>query len=257
VIPADTARLVADMLTAVTGPNGTGAEAAIDGYLVAGKTGTAQKADYVVGGYAEDRWTASFVGFVPAEQPRLVISVVIDEPVIEHYGGVVAGPVFRRVGEAALRHLGVPAATGGEALAAHRRAREAREREEREAARSARAAGAPADESAGAAEEPEAEIAVAAREPGDGEVLVPDVLGWSARAALVAMHGAGLSLDLEGSGLVVSQTPSRGEIVRAGTSVHVRLEPPDRALGRSPGSPSRLASLAIRPEVVASAGGAP
>ncbi len=86
VIPRDTARLVGDMLTAVTGPDGTGYEAAIDGYLVAGKTGTAQKADYVTGGYAENRWTASFVGFVPAEDPRLVISVVIDEPVIVHYG---------------------------------------------------------------------------------------------------------------------------------------------------------------------------
>ena len=127
VVPERVARLVGDMLTAVTGPGGTAEEAAIDGYLVAGKTGTAQKADYVSGGYAEDRWLASFVGFVPAEDPRLVISVVVDEPVIAHYGGVVAGPVFRRVGEQALRHLGVPASTGGEALADHARTQRRRQ----------------------------------------------------------------------------------------------------------------------------------
>ena len=108
VVPARVARLVADMLTAVTGPGGTGQPAAIDGFLVAGKTGTAQKADYVAGGYAEDRWLASFVGFVPANDPQIVMAVIVDEPVVAHYGGTVAGPVFRRVGEAALRHLGVP-----------------------------------------------------------------------------------------------------------------------------------------------------
>ena len=85
--------------------------------MVAGKTGTAQKADYTRGGYADEQWTATFVGFVPAQRPRLVISVVIDEPVIEHYGGTVAGPVFRRVAEAALRHLGVAPAQGGAKLA--------------------------------------------------------------------------------------------------------------------------------------------
>ncbi|MBX3250206.1 MAG: penicillin-binding protein 2, partial [Myxococcales bacterium] len=90
VVSERTARLVADMLTAVTGPGGTATEAAIDGFLVAGKTGTAQKADYVGGGYARDQWVSSFVGFVPADRPRLVISVVIDEPIIAYYGGVVA-----------------------------------------------------------------------------------------------------------------------------------------------------------------------
>ncbi|MCX7808951.1 MAG: penicillin-binding protein 2, partial [Deltaproteobacteria bacterium] len=107
VLSQEVARLVADMLIAVTGEGGTGAEAAIDGYPVAGKTGTAQMSGSGPG-YATNRWLSSFVGFVPADAPRLVIAVVIQEPVIDHYGGVVAGPVFRRVGEAALQHLGVP-----------------------------------------------------------------------------------------------------------------------------------------------------
>ncbi|MGF1469859.1 MAG: peptidoglycan D,D-transpeptidase FtsI family protein, partial [Sandaracinaceae bacterium] len=116
VIPRATARLIGEMMTAVTGDGGTGEEAAIEGYLVAGKTGTAQKADYVHGGYAPNRYLASFVGFAPALEPRLVIAVVLDEPAIDHYGGTVAAPVFRRVCQAALRHLGVPGEGGGTAL---------------------------------------------------------------------------------------------------------------------------------------------
>ncbi|MBW2189907.1 MAG: penicillin-binding protein 2, partial [Deltaproteobacteria bacterium] len=107
VVPRRVAKLVGQMLTAVTEPGGTAIEAAVDGYLVAGKTGTAQKADYVHGGYAKDKWLASFIGFAPAERPAVVISVVIDEPVIAHYGGTVAGPVFRRIAEVTLRHMGI------------------------------------------------------------------------------------------------------------------------------------------------------
>ncbi len=217
VIPRRTARLVADMLTAVTGDDGTGVEAAIDGYLVAGKTGTAQKADYVHGGYAEGKYIASFVGFVPAQDPRLVIAVIIDEPIVDHYGGSIAGPVFRRIGEAALRHLGVPAETGGEVLADLEREARARRRQAREAAHAQ-----PHEESAPATAE-----ATAARQPGDDEVLVPDVAGQTVRAALVALHRVGLGFHIEGSGLAVSQSPAPGAIVRRGTAVNVLFEAPE------------------------------
>lgn len=102
----DTAQAVAHMLIGVTQDEGTGVEAAIPGFDVAGKTGTAQKADYVKGGYADDAWVASFVGFAPANNPKLVISVVIDEPTGSHTGGTVAGSVFRRLGASALRYVG-------------------------------------------------------------------------------------------------------------------------------------------------------
>lgn len=218
VVPAWTSRLVADMLTAVTGPGGTGTQAAIDGYLVAGKTGTAQKADYVAGGYADDKWVASFVGFVPADRPRLVIAVVIDEPVIAHYGGEVAGPVFRRIGEAALRHLGVPASDGGEALAKNVSRRRARERAAREAA--ARGEG------AGESTEHAAPVAIAVRAPAEGETTVPDVAGLAARQAIVRLAGAGLVPELDGSGVAVSQEPVAGEVVRRGVAVRVILAQP-------------------------------
>ena len=216
VVPRRVARLVADMLTAVTGPGGTATEAALDGFLAGGKTGTAQKADYIHGGYAEDRWLASFVGFVPAQAPRLVIAVVVDEPVIAHYGGVVAGPVFRRVGEATLRHLGVAPAGGGEMLADHAdeqgRRRRRLERRRREAERSAIA-----DSTEASSDE---------HVIGEGEVALPDLLGKSARAALVALHGAGLVAQFSGHGVVSRQLPAPGSAVPAGSTVRVELEPP-------------------------------
>src|SRR5262249_5407452 len=108
-------RLLAEMLTTVTEEGGTGVDAAIPGVRVAGKTGTAQKANEHGRGYDETRWTASFVGFVPADHPALVMTVVIDEPQIAHQGGTVAAPLFRRVAEQSLRYLGrLPAVPGAQ-----------------------------------------------------------------------------------------------------------------------------------------------
>lgn len=87
--------------------HGTGSKAAVPGYRVAGKTGTAQKIDPKTGAYSSNLSVGSFVGYVPAEDPRLAIVVVIDEPQTEAWGGVIAAPVFRRVAEQALQYLGV------------------------------------------------------------------------------------------------------------------------------------------------------
>jgi cell division protein FtsI (penicillin-binding protein 3) len=107
VIDGRTAKILTSMLVAVTEEGGTGTGAALAGFPVAGKTGTAQKVDFVTGGYAEDEWTASFVGFVPADDPKLVIVVIVDDPVINYYGGVVAAPTFGRIADRSLRYLGI------------------------------------------------------------------------------------------------------------------------------------------------------
>jgi cell division protein FtsI (penicillin-binding protein 3) len=86
---------------------GTGVEAAIPGYTVAGKTGTAAKIDSN-GRYSTSRYVASFVGLVPATRPRLVIMVMVDEPHGSIYGGVVAAPAFRDIARFNLQHLEVP-----------------------------------------------------------------------------------------------------------------------------------------------------
>jgi cell division protein FtsI (penicillin-binding protein 3) len=106
VISAETARTVRAMLEAAAGPGGTAPKAQIMGYRVAGKTGTAHKQEGA--GYASRKYRASFVGFAPVSQPRLVVAVMIDEPSNgKHFGGDVAAPVFSRVMEGALRMAGV------------------------------------------------------------------------------------------------------------------------------------------------------
>ncbi len=106
-VSPETARQVTQMLKAVVSPEGTGAQAAIEGFEVAGKTGTAQKADLRHGGYMKGRYMASFVGFVPANDPRLCVLVVMDEPQGNIYGGQVAAPTFREIARDALGVLGV------------------------------------------------------------------------------------------------------------------------------------------------------
>ena len=105
-ISAETAKTVTDLLVNVV-DRGTGKRAAIPGYRVAGKTGTAQKVDPATGTYSSTKFVGSFVGFVPAEDPQLAILVMIDEPQGPAWGGVVAAPVFRKVAEQALRYLSV------------------------------------------------------------------------------------------------------------------------------------------------------
>ena len=199
VVPRRIANLVGQMLTAVTEPGGTAVEAGVDGYLVAGKTGTAQKADYIRGGYAKDKWLASFIGFLPAEKPAVVISVVIDEPEIAHEGGTVGGPVFRRVAEVALRHVGV--------------APEGRQAVLKEWAQP----GAVAD-----AQPVEAPAEKLER----GESAVPDVRSLPLRQAVMALHAESLVADVSGSGLVVAQDPAPGKAVPHGAVVQLVLERP-------------------------------
>lgn len=93
------------MLT-VTVEDGTGKLAAVEGFAVAGKTGTAQKVNDA-GGYYDDRVVASFVGMVPADDPRLVILVTVDDPSTAHYGSSVAAPAFAEIADFALKRMGV------------------------------------------------------------------------------------------------------------------------------------------------------
>jgi cell division protein FtsI (penicillin-binding protein 3) len=87
---------------------GTGRQAAVEGYTVAGKTGTAQKVEPGHGYYSHRRVVASFVGFVPVEEPQLAILVILDEPRKARWGGAAAAPVFRRIAQQALRYLQMP-----------------------------------------------------------------------------------------------------------------------------------------------------
>jgi len=205
-VPPYVTKLMAEMLTAVTEEGGTGVEAAVPGFRVAGKTATAQKVDPQTGKYSQEKFTASFVGFVPAERPRLVIAVVLDEPMIGHYGGDLAGPVFRRVAEGSLRYLGVVPEQGAKAVSVSR-------------------SDDPADKVLAAYREkttPTSSIAPQASAP-DG-IAVPDVSNLGARDAVRAMLGAGLVPQVDGSGHAVRQTPAAGTMVPKGSAVRVSFE---------------------------------
>ena len=104
IISEETAASVRKMLEGVLGPGGTATGAAIEGYELGGKTGTAEKPDET-GGYSKTKFVASFVGFAPASHPRLLVAVMVDEPKGDIYGGTVAGPAFKKITSFALTNL--------------------------------------------------------------------------------------------------------------------------------------------------------
>lgn len=182
---------------------GTGKAAAIPGYTAAGKTGTAQKA--VPGaGYSKDRYVASFIGFAPAENPRVVIAVVVDEPRGKTYGADVAAPVFSRLGAEILRLLREPPhrpeSTRSPVLLADLSA--------------GAAAAAPRAPFAGAG------VVPAANRPGAelDEDAAPDLTGQSGRDAVRLLAARGIAARLTGTGFVVSQDPPPGAAARRGTT---------------------------------------
>jgi len=107
VLSKETSRKMTEILKEVVSREGTGKLAAMSGFSVAGKTGTAQKIDPETGRYSRDRYISSFVGFVPADSPEIAILVIVDEPKGIAWGGSVAAPVFKRIAEQTLQYLHV------------------------------------------------------------------------------------------------------------------------------------------------------
>jgi cell division protein FtsI (penicillin-binding protein 3) len=108
VISQKTAKQIKNMMNLVTEEDGTGKKAAIEGYNVCGKTGTAQKVSADTKGYAKNKYLSTFTGFAPLENPELSILVVIDEPQKQHFGGTVAAPVFKSIMAEAFAYLNIP-----------------------------------------------------------------------------------------------------------------------------------------------------
>lgn len=186
IVSEKTAAVLNEILK-VTVARGTGGNAALAEHVVAGKTGTAQKAGR--GGYMPGRYVGSFVGYVPADKPRLVILVAIDEPRPQHYGGTVAAPVFREVAEATLRYLGVPPSLPVRTIGLD-----------------------------------PVQLATfsqpATRKTGAG---VPDLMGLDARAAIAKAVASGLTVRASGSGVITSQDPLPGSALPADRKVRVEL----------------------------------
>jgi membrane peptidoglycan carboxypeptidase len=240
-----TARAMVGIMRGVTEVGGTARQAAIEGYPVAGKTGTAQKA--IGGHYDPQKYVASFVGFAPAQSPRIALMVVMDEPEGSHLGGAVAAPVFKEIAEQALRYLHVPpvgpvVASSAAAPSAHKAA-----------APVAAAITVAADDDDGpAADLPPTDVPVAgdeeagtndsAREsrewdevagaeggPADGasaaKVSLPNFAGMTIAEAIRAAHRSGVELAFDetrgaASGIAIQQRPGPG-LVPPGTLCRV------------------------------------
>lgn len=185
-VSAATAERVGLILEGVIDEKGTGKAAAVPGIRIAGKTGTAQKVDFVNGGYSSGR-IASFVGYFPVENPALVVSVVVDEPRTSSFGGVIAAPIFREIAAAAVERLGLrpSAPAGSDALLQ-------------------KASAVVLDETLAESEG-------------------TSFLGLSLREALARARDQGIAIELTGSGYVVAQEPLPA-LVAPGSTVKVRLD---------------------------------
>jgi cell division protein FtsI/penicillin-binding protein 2 len=108
ILTENTATVFKNILKTVVEEGGTATQAAVEGNQVAGKTGTAQLTDSRTGRYSKEKYISSFVGFVPADDPKIAMIVIVYEPKGQIYGGVVAGPVFKNIANQALSYLNIP-----------------------------------------------------------------------------------------------------------------------------------------------------
>ena len=205
-----------ELIASVSQGDGTGRRAAVPGYTVAGKTGTAEMFNAQLGRY-EDAFVASFTGYVEGEGPLLAITVMVVRPSAGngHTGGSVAAPLFGRVARHGLQRLGQPMAPA--------------------AAQPPRQAQSPEAQSVGDTGEGGAALAAGASDaaiiPAGSEVVtVPATQGMPVRQAALALHGAGLVARVQGVGRVATSVPPAGQRVVAGTHVVLTLETPQTAL---------------------------
>ena len=196
------ARDVAAMLKVTTEKGGTGEGAVPTGYEVAGKTGTAQKVDTRWGGYADDRYVSAFMGFAPADEPKMVLLVVVDEPQGANYGGVVAAPAFRTMMEKTLPYLNAhPKGT----LIVENSA-DLFSIQEVSGTRS--------------------EIETLQVRKGGGKEVMPDLTGLPMRSALSHIEGKGLIIKVSGNGRVIEQIPRAGAMIEKGDICYLKFQSP-------------------------------
>jgi cell division protein FtsI (penicillin-binding protein 3) len=217
VVSPDTARTLTEIMVNVV-RNGTGHNAAIPGYDVAGKTGTAQKMDPATKRYSRAPGVLSFVGFVPADDPRLAMIVLLDEPKNEKWGSEAAAPMFSAIGREALRYLNVPPRDSspvpivrGEFAAVTPPTTRAA------SAAPAAAVVGPAVVEAAGTEAPAA--------PAEGQAVMPRLTGLSLRQAMEALAPLGVRLEIAGRGVVTAQSPAPGAPLPPGAVCRLHLAP--------------------------------
>jgi len=203
VISPETARTLTRILVRVV-ESGTGHNAAIPGYEVAGKTGTAQKLDPATRRYSRSPGVLSFVGWAPADVPRFVMLVTLDEPKNEIWGSEAAAPIFSAIGRGILRYLEVPP---------------------RDALPVQIVTGPSPEAPAAAVTAPVRLVSTDETVDTNGRRVMPDLTGRTLRSALAALAPLRLAVEIQGQGRVVRQAPRPGEPLRLGLTARLTLAP--------------------------------
>jgi len=239
-VSTDTARWLQDTMEYVVS-EGTGRNAQIEGYLIAGKTGTAQKS--VGGRVSSERHQSYFVGFGPVNDPRLAILVMIDEPTGVYYGGLVAAPVFQAVMRDALHYLAIPPSPGAEERDSHavtvvtvpdiiglplNQAKDRLWQENLSWVVSGDGIRVTDQTPPSGSQVPAGtDIIVSLGNQSNSDVVtVPDLTGETLRGAGELLSALGLQMQLSGTGLVVQQDPRPGVEVSKATVIRVYFQPP-------------------------------
>jgi cell division protein FtsI (penicillin-binding protein 3) len=210
VLSEDTTRRVKKVLENVVSEKGTAAKAAITGYSVAGKTGTSQKIDERTGGYSHEKYVSVFVGFVPVNNPEMVILVMIDEPKGTGYGGLVAAPVFSEVGKWSLNNMRInpDLKVDPPDMVQEARTNIPEPASQPNAVRMA----IPED--------------AVPEGPDTASVpLIPDFSGKTMREVLQKGGSLGLNVIIDGTGKAVMQSPAAGSPLEGITSIKVTFKP--------------------------------
>jgi cell division protein FtsI (penicillin-binding protein 3) len=205
VISEETARTLMRLMVQIV-DHGTGHAAVIQGYDVGGKTGTAQKMDPATKRYSHAPGVLSFVGVAPADDPRFVMLVMLDEPKNEKWGSEAAAPIFASIGREVLRYLEVPARD------------------------------APPVQFVAAETAAPAIVPALATTPADTPALMPDLRGKPLRQALATLAALRADVELEGSGVVIQQIPPAGAPVATDAAIRLTLaRPADAGAGTGAG----------------------
>jgi cell division protein FtsI (penicillin-binding protein 3) len=195
VLSPKTSEVMREMMGLVVQENGTGTQARIKGFLVGGKTGTAQKVEVGTGRYSPNKLVSSFIGFLPLQDPELMILVVIDEPKGQVYGGVVAAPAFNQIAVKTAYYLGIsPTEPVARAVASS-------EREPRKAGGIA--------------------LTRVSTSPGESSMVMPDLRGLSMGRVVDVMGRYSVKLNLVGTGVARLQAPAPGQLLVPGTECTV------------------------------------
>ncbi len=219
IISQKVADSVVEALKAATDEKGTGVKARLEGYQVAGKTGTAQAVDPLTGRYSRSRYIASFIGFAVGVEPKLVIYTMIDEPKGIYYGSETAAPLFRSVLLATANRFSLPAKAGGQPLLGLQK-----NHDKGPLSDSIRWSLAKVVPPAAA---PKPEVQWHGATP-DGHVVwrMPLLQGLTAREAILAVQGHKFQLEVQGVGVVKSQVPEEGKTIPDGGTVRLTLGEP-------------------------------